>query len=301
MTTSPQRCGFITLAGAPNAGKSTLLNKMVGAKISIVSPKVQTTRTLIQGICMVGNAQIIFVDTPGIFAPSDQRMLEKSIVSSAWRGIEETDTLAILVDASRGICANTRLLLERVKSKHKRKIIILNKVDLVEKENLLALAAELHGMDNFERIFMISALTGDGVDDIKNYCASIVPEGLWMFAEDQLSTASERFLAAEITREALFHLLKDELPFSLSVDTEQWEEQKNGTKIHQVIYVLREGQKKIVLGTGGAMIKEIGQRSRVQLEELLGRRVHLFLFVKVKPDWVESPDIYRELGLDFTN
>ena len=299
MNTSPQRCGFITLAGAPNAGKSTLLNKMVGAKISIVSPKVQTTRTLIQGICMVGNAQVIFVDTPGVFAPSDQRMLEKSIVSSAWRGIEETDTLAILIDAARGICANTRLLLERVKSKRKKKIIILNKVDLVDKAKLLALASEINTMDNFERIFMVSALTGDGVEDIKNYCASVIPESPWMFAEDQLSTASERFLATEITRESLFHLLNDELPFSLSVDTEQWEEQKNGTKIHQVIYVLREGQKKIVLGTGGAMIKEIGQRSRVQLEELLGRRVHLFLFVKVKPDWVESPDIFRELGLDF--
>lgn len=281
-----QQCAFIALLGCPNAGKSTLLNRLVGSKISIVSPKVQTTRNIINGIAMAGNAQLVFIDTPGIFLP--KKTLEKAMVKAAWEGTAGADTTALLIDAKKGLDAGTMLILEAIIQKKLKAVAIINKIDLVERSVLLELAQQLDSYGVFERIFMISAYKGDGVEDVKSYLATNAPTAPWMYPEDEITTLPRRFLTAEITREQLFMRLDQELPYSLTVETEKWEELKNGgVKVHQVIYVLKESQKMIIVGKGGSMIKIIGESARRQMERLLEQKVHLFLFVKVKENWIE--------------
>jgi GTP-binding protein Era len=293
------RCGFIAILGAPNVGKSTLVNRLVGSKVSIVSPKVQTTRTRVLGIVMADQAQIILIDTPGVFAP--RRRLDRAMVAAAWGGAADADRVALLVDAERGLDRDTKAVLERLAtSKNTQADVVINKVDLVSKPNLLTLASELDAMKLFENIFMISAAQGDGVDDLAAHFAASVRPGPWMFPEDQLSDMPERLLAAEITREKLYLQLRKELPYAATVETEAWEEQADGSaRLEQTIYVERDSQKAIVLGHKGARIKEIGASSRLELEELLGRRVHLFLFVKVRENWGDDPERYRDWGLDY--
>lgn len=293
-----QHCLFIALMGAPNAGKSTLVNQLVGTKVSIVSPKVQTTRASIRGICMEGAAQLIFIDTPGIFLPKQN--LERAIVQEAWRRVAEADQLALLVDAKRGLCADTARIIESLQQQQRKAVLILNKIDVVEKEKLLALAQGLNDTGLFTQIFMVSALHGDGTDAIKRHFASIAPASPWMFPEDQLSDAPVRFFAAEVTREKIFMYLQQELPYSVAVETEKWEDTEKGDiKIHQAIYVQKPGQKKILLGKGGSMIKRIGAEARKELSHLLGTKVHLFLFVKIRENWTENPSMYREIGLEY--
>ncbi|MCD6035675.1 MAG: GTPase Era [Rickettsiales bacterium] len=294
-----QRCTFVALVGAPNAGKSTLLNQLVGSKISIVSPKVQTTRTLIKGIAMEGDAQIVFVDTPGIFTPRNDRRLERAIVHAAWTGMGEADTIIVLIDAKRKIDDNTQLIIKSLRERKQKAWLVLNKIDLVEKSTLLALAQELNDTGVFDEIFMVSAMKGDGVADLRKSLAAKAPLGPWMYDEDQVSTAPLRFLAAEVTREKLFFALDQELPYALSVETEQWEERNESVKIHQVIYVEREAHKRILIGKNGEGIKRIGEQSRKELSYMLEKTVHLFLFVKVRPNWLESPEMYQNMGLDF--
>jgi GTP-binding protein Era len=293
------RAGFVAILGAPNVGKSTLVNRLVGSKVSIVSPKVQTTRTRVLGIVMAGRAQIILIDTPGVFAP--RRRLDRAMVAAAWGGAADADRIALLIDASRGIDRDSAAIIDKLKSARSAPAdVAINKVDLVPKPKLLALATELNATALFENIFMISASQGDGVDDLVAHFASVLPAGPWLFPEDQLSDMPERLLAAEITREKLFLQLRKELPYAATVETEKWEEQPDGSaRIEQIIYVERDTQKAIVLGKGGSRIKEIGAASRVELEELLGRRVHLFLFVKVREKWAEDPERYRDWGLDY--
>jgi GTP-binding protein Era len=294
-----QHCTIIALVGAPNAGKSTLLNALIGSKISIVSPKVQTTRTLINGIAMEGETQLVFIDTPGIFNPGKDRRLERAIVRAAWGGFSEADQVAVLVDAKQGLDDNTQLIIKRLKEREQQAVVILNKIDLVDKPKLFDLATQLHETGVFTEVFMISALKGDGIKDVSEALAVRAPERPWIYEEDQISTAPLRFLAAEVTREKLFYALDQELPYNLCVETEQWEETAGAVKIHQVIYVAREGQKKIIIGKGGDNIKRIGQRARAELTELIEKPVHLFLFVKVKSDWLDSPDMYKQMGLEF--
>jgi len=292
------RCGYVALIGAPNAGKSTLLNGLVGQKLAIVTPKVQTTRSRLLGIVILGPAQLILVDTPGIFAP--RRRLDRAMVAAAWAGMADADQTVLLVDAVRPEDPDTRHIVDRLAAGGRRAILALNKIDLVPRERLLAIADRLFRVGCFERIFMISGLTGDGVDDLKQYLASAMPPGPWLFPEDQLSDAPERWLAAEVTREQVFLQLHDELPYSASVETEAWEERADGSaRIDQVIYVRRPGQRAIVLGDKGARIKAIGARSRAELERMLERRIHLFLFVKVRDNWIEDPERYAALGLDY--
>ena len=292
------RCGYVALIGAPNAGKSTLLNQLVGHKLAIVTPKVQTTRSQLLGIVIVGPAQLILVDTPGIFAP--RRRLDRAMVAAAWAGMADADQTVLLVDATRPEDPDTRHIIDRLAAGGRRAILALNKIDLVRRDRLLAIADTLFRAGCFERVFMISGLTGDGVDDLKQYLASAMPPGPWLFPEDQLSDAPERWLAAEVTREQVFLQLHDELPYSASVETEAWEERPDGSaRIDQVIYVRRPGQRAIVLGDKGARIKAIGARARAELERLLGRRIHLFLFVKVRDNWIEDPERYAALGLDY--
>jgi len=292
------RCGYVALIGAPNAGKSTLLNQLVGHKLAIVTPKVQTTRSRLLGIVIVGPAQLILVDTPGIFAP--RRRLDRAMVAAAWAGMADADQTVLLVDATRPEDPDTRHIIDRLAAGGRRAILALNKIDLVRRDRLLAIADTLFRAGCFERVFMISGLTGDGVDDLKQYLASAMPPGPWLFPEDQLSDAPERWLAAEVTREQVFLQLHDELPYSASVETEAWEERPDGSaRIDQVIYVRRPGQRAIVLGDKGARIKAIGARARTELERLLGRRIHLFLFVKVRDNWIEDPERYAALGLDY--
>lgn len=282
-----QKCAFVALLGSPNAGKSTLLNQLVGSKISIVTPKVQTTRTTINGICMDGDAQLVFIDTPGIFLP--KKTLEKAMVKAAWEGSASADIAALLVDAKKGLDAGSRLILDAIIQKKLKAVVIINKIDLVERSTLLELAKQLDEYGIFERIFMISALKGDGVDDLKHYLSANAPIGPWMYPEDDITTLPRRFLAAEITREQLFLRLDQELPYSLTVETEHWEELANGqVKIHQVIYVLKESQKMIIIGKGGSMIKAVGVAAKHQLERFLGQKAHLYLFVKVKENWMEG-------------
>ncbi len=284
-TDSSQKCAFIALLGTPNAGKSTLLNQLVGSKISIVSPKVQTTRTAINGICMAGNAQLIFIDTPGIFLP--KKPLEKAMVKAAWEGSATADSAALLIDARKGLDAGTQLIVEAIIQKQLKAIAIINKIDLVDKAKLFELAKALDAYGIFARIFMISALKGDGVEDVKHYLADTAPLSPWLYPEDDLTTLPLRFLAAEITREQLFLRLDQELPYALTVETEHWETLDNGqVKVHQVIYVLKESQKMIIIGKGGSMIKAVGTSAKQQLQRLLGTKVHLFLFVKVNEDWI---------------
>lgn len=293
------RSGFIAILGAPNAGKSTLLNAMLQTKLAIVTPKAQTTRASVRGICMAGDAQLIFIDTPGIFAP-DARF-EKAMVASAWSGAGDADRIIVLVDAARGaIGENTRSIIQTLKDQGRKAILVLNKADIAKKEALLNFAAELIEYGIFTNTFMISAHTGDGVSDVKKYLADTTPEGPWFYPEDQLTDISERLLASEITREKLFMALDEELPYSLTVETEAFEEYKNGSiKISQVIYVQRESQKSIVLGKNGAQVKAVGQSARKELSELWGTTVHLFLFVKVRDRWKENPEIYSYLGLEY--
>ncbi len=295
------RCGFVAILGAPNVGKSTLLNRLVGTKVSIVTPKVQTTRRRILGITVKDDAQLIFVDTPGIFTPRPTKRLEKAIVKSAWSAAYDADRLLLVVDAKRGIDRDTQTVIDGLQKSNRRATLAVNKLDLVRPPALLPLIKELDETGLFERTFVISAETGDGCNDLLDYLLAALPEGPWHFPEDQLSDLSNRVLAAEITREKLFLDLYQELPYSLTVETESWvesEDQKE-VRIDQVIYIERTSQKGIVLGKGGKQIKAVGQAARLELEEILGMRVHLFLFVKVRDKWTDDPERYQEMGLDF--
>jgi GTP-binding protein Era len=295
---SKTSCGFFALIGAPNVGKSTLVNRIVGAKVSIVSPKVQTTRTRVLGITIREQSQIIFIDTPGIFAP--KRRLDRAMVASAWGGASDADGVILLVGAKRGISADTRLIMDGLKKQNRQVMLGINKIDLVKKPILLDLAATLTETGLFTEIFMISAETGDGVDDLLDNLTEQLPQGPWMFPEDQISDMPSRLLAAEITREKVYLQLHQELPYAVTVETEKWEQGDDGSaKVNQIIYVQKPGQKAIVLGKGGAKIKKIGEMARKELEDLLGHRVHLFLFVKVRENWGEDPERYSDWGLDF--
>ena len=286
------------MIGAPNAGKSTLLNRLVGAKVSIVSPKVQTTRTRILGIALRGDAQIVFVDTPGIFKP--RRRLDRAMVAAAWAGAADADLVVLLVDAARGISPEVRDILEGLKKAGRKVILALNKIDAVKREALLALSAELNASGVVTDTFMISATTGDGVEDLMVMLVDNLAEGPWLYPGDQISDMPERLLAAEVTREKLFLQLRAELPYALTVETEEWKDQKDGSvRISQIIYVQRDSQKSIVLGKGGQMIRTVGASARLDLEAMLGRRVHLFLFVKVRENWGDDRERYRDWGLDF--
>jgi GTP-binding protein Era len=292
------RCGFVALIGAPNAGKSTLLNALVGSKISIVTPKVQTTRALIRGIAMDGAAQLIFVDTPGIFAP--RRRLDRAMVGSAWGSTQDADIVAFLIDSQKGAQEDEEAILRGLTDVRAPKVLALNKVDLVEKPKLLALAQSLNERAPFVATFMISARSGDGVGDLKAYFTAHVPPGPWLYPEDQISDAPLRQLAAEITREKLYLRLHQELPYQSTVETEVWKELKDGAvRIEQTIYVERESQRKIVLGKGGQTIKAIGAAARTDIAAAIEHPVHLFLFVKVREGWGDDPERYREMGLEF--
>lgn len=292
------RCGLIALLGAPNAGKSTLMNRIVGTKVSIVTPKVQTTRTRMIGIAVAGRAQLVFVDTPGIFRP--KRRLDRAMVKAAWSGARDADLALLLVDAAGGVTEEVRHIARRLAERDLRTVAVLNKVDKVRRESLLALAAELDGLLSFERVFMISALDGSGVGDLSAWLAEAVPEGPWLYPSDQVSDVTERVLAAEITREKLYLRLHDELPYASTVETEAWTEQPDGSlRIDQVIYVGREAHRPIVLGKGGRTVRAIGTAARTELETLFGTRVHLFLFVKVRGNWEDDPERYAAMGLDF--
>lgn len=296
--TGQQRCGFVALIGAPNAGKSTLLNALVGAKVSIVSRKVQTTRCLVRGIALFESAQIIFVDTPGIFAP--KRRLDRAMVSSAWSGAGDADAVALLVDARKGLDAETTAILAGLKPLGMTKILLLNKIDLIERSRLLELAARLNEEPTFAETFMISALTGDGLGSFKERLAALMPPGPWLYPEDQISDAPVRALAAEITREKIFERLHDELPYQSTVETELWKDMPDGSaRVEQTIYVTRAGHKKIVIGEGGRTIKAIGTAARKEISAAAEQTVHLFLFVKVRENWADDPDRYRGMGLDF--
>ena len=290
------RCGFVAIIGAPNAGKSTLINQLVGAKVSIVTHKVQTTRTRVRAVTIVDDAQIIFVDTPGIFKP--RRKLDEAMVDAAWGGAADADVVALLVDVRRGLDEENERIIEGLKKVGRKAILVLNKIDLIERPKLLELADAFNKAFPFEATFMISALKGDGVDDLKHYLAERMPPGPWLYPEDQLSDLPLRLLAAEITREKLYLRLHDELPYASHVETESWEERPDGSvRIEQVIYVLRDSQKKIVIGKGGQTIKAIGKAAREELSALLGRKVHLFLFVKVREHSDRDPERLRALGL----
>jgi len=297
-TESGTRCGFIALIGAPNAGKSTLINALVGSKVAIVTPKVQTTRTLLRGIAMEGQAQLVFLDTPGIFAP--RRRLDRAMVTTAWSGAHDADIVAVLIDVKSGLNDDAEALLKKLQEVRQPKVLILNKVDLVEKERLLALAQAANDAAKFEATFMISATKGDGVADVRQWLAAHVPAGPWHYPEDEVSDAPVRQLASEITREKLYLKLHQELPYQSTVETESWTERKDGSvRIEQTIYVERDSQKKIVLGKGGQSIKAIGEASRRELAEILEKKVHLFLFVKVREGWGDDPERYRQMGLEF--
>jgi GTP-binding protein Era len=292
------RCGFVALIGAPNVGKSTLVNALVGSKVTIVSRKVQTTRALIRGIVIEGNAQIILVDTPGIFAP--RRRLDRAMVSTAWSGAHDADLVCVLLDAKAGIDEEAQAILAKLETVAHPKILVLNKVDLVQREKLLALAQAANERMRFEHTFMVSALSGDGVDALRRTLAQMVPEGPFHYPEDQMSDAPMRHLAAEITREKIYSHLHQELPYQSTVETDSWTDRKDKSiRIEQTIFVERESQRKIVLGKGGATIKSIGAQARAELAEIMGVPVHLFLFVKVRENWGDDPDRYREMGLEF--
>jgi GTP-binding protein Era len=297
-SSAPTRCGFVALIGAPNVGKSTLVNALVGSKVTIVSPKVQTTRTLVRGIAMEGRAQLVFIDTPGIFAP--RRRLDRAMVTSAWSGAHDADIVALLIDAKSGIDEEADAILGRLGDVGSRKLLILNKVDLVQKPKLLALAQEANGRAPFAATFMVSALTGDGIGEVKAWLAAQAPEGPWHYPEDQISDAPLRSLASEITREKLFNRLHQELPYRSTVETDSWKELRDGSvRIEQTIFVERESQRKIVLGKSGQSIKAIGAEARTEIAKIIDQPVHLFLFVKVREDWGDDPERFREMGLEF--
>ncbi len=299
-TAAPEgtRCGFVALIGAPNAGKSTLLNALVGEKVAIVTPKVQTTRMRLKGIAMHGNCQIVFVDTPGIFAP--RRRLDRAMVAAAWEGAQDADEVVLVIDAERGIDARLRVILDGLRREGRRTVVALNKIDRVKKPALLELARALDETGLAKRIFMISALKGDGVHDLKEWLAAHLPEGPWLYPPDQVTDIANRVMAAEITREKIYLRLHEELPYQITVETEGWEERDDGSvAIRQVVHVMRESQKKIVIGRGGRMLKEIGRAARLEMEEIFGRRVHLFLFVRVSERWQDERRHYLELGLEY--
>jgi GTPase len=292
------RCGYVALVGAPNTGKSTLLNRLIGRKLAIVTAKAQTTRSRLLGIAIEGRTQIVYVDTPGIFAP--RRRLDRAMVGCAWSCARDADRIVLLVDAARGVDGDTRRILGRLGGLDGKPILALNKIDLVPRQGLLGLAASLLKEGDFDPVFMLSGLTGDGVADLKRHLAAVLPPGPWLFPADQMSDAPERLLAAEITREQVFLQLHDELPYAATVETERWQDRADGSaRIEQVIYVQRPGQRAIALGAGGERIKAIGIRARAELERLLGRRVHLFLFVKVRQNWIDDRERFTALGLDY--
>lgn len=293
-----RRCGFIAIIGAPNAGKSTLINKLVGAKVAIVSHKVQTTRVPVRGIAIRDAAQLVFIDTPGIFAP--RRRLDRAMVEAASATAGEADVVLLLVDAVRGLDDNTSRIIDQLAGAKAPRMLVLNKIDRIAKEKLLALTAEFNQRMSFAATFMVSALDGSGVDDLLGHLAKIVPEGPWHYPEDELTDATERSTAAEITRERIYHHLHDELPYQTTVETTEWKELKDGSvRIEQTIFVERESQRRIVLGEGGRTVKLISMESRKELATMFDRAVHLFLFVKVKERWEDDPERYREMGLDF--
>jgi GTP-binding protein Era len=296
--TGETRSGFVALIGAPNAGKSTLVNYLVGNKVSIVSHKVQTTRSVVRGITIRDNTQIVFIDTPGIFRP--RRKLDEAMVNAAWGGVHDADLIVLLIDAERGIRGDAEAILKSLEGEKQRKILLLNKIDAVARDTLLLLAAKANENVEFEQTFMISALKGDGCDDFLDYLAVELPKGPWLYPEDQISDLPMRQLAAEITREKLYLRLHQELPYASHVETENWTEKKDGSvKIEQTIYVQRATHKKIVIGKGGQSIKAISTGARKEISEILGQKVHLFLFVKVRENWVEDPERFREMGLEF--
>ncbi|HBO59484.1 MAG TPA: GTPase Era [Alphaproteobacteria bacterium] len=292
------RCGFVTLLGAPNAGKSTLVNTMVGAKVSIVSPKVQTTRSRVRGIVVKDDCEIVLVDTPGIFKP--KRRLDRAMVAAAWQEAEYTDLRVLMVDARRGLDDDTRAIADSLKNNRLAAVLVLNKTDLVKPEKLLELSAQLNASYDFKETFMLSAATAEGVKEFEDWLAQQMPESPFMFPEDQVSDLPNRLLAAEITREKLYMNLNQELPYVTTVLTDSWKDLDNGAiRLDQTIFVEREKQRQIVLGKNGAMIKKIGMQARQELEELFECRVHLFLFVKVREKWGDNPELYRPWGLDF--
>ena len=295
-----RRCGLVAVLGAPNAGKSTLVNALVGQKVAIVSPKAQTTRARLMGIAIEGEAQLLLVDTPGIFEP--ERRLDRAMVAAAWGGTEGADLSARGIDESKKLTSTARALIDQVARRPEPKIIILNKVDTADKGGLLTIASELQAALDPEEIFMLSALSGDGIAGLKTALASRMPEGPWHFPEDQVSDATDRMIAAEVTREQLYHQLHNELPYASAVETEKYEERKDGSvAIHQQIRVARETQKAIIVGARGARLKEIGSKARAEIGDLLGRKVHLFLHVKVDPRWEEDRGLYRDIGLEWVD
>ncbi|GLR48402.1 GTPase Era [Sphingomonas astaxanthinifaciens] len=295
-----ERCGLVAVIGAPNAGKSTLVNALVGQKVAIVSPKAQTTRARLMGIAIEGQAQILLVDTPGIFAP--RRRLDRAMVKAAWEGAESADRLVLVIDAAASIGKRAEMVLEGIEGRPEPKILVLNKVDIANKGDLLKFATELSARLSPEEVFMVSATSGDGVVDLKAHLARVMPEGPWHYPEDQLSDATDRMVAAELTREQIYLQLHAELPYASAVETEKWEERKDGSAvIHQQILIERDSQKAIVLGKGGARLKAIGAAAREAIAEHLGRKVHLFLHVKVAPRWAEDRGLYQDIGLDWTN
>ena len=294
-----RRCGFVALVGAPNAGKSTLLNHFVGAKVSIVTHKVQTTRSRIRGIAIEGASQIVFVDTPGIFTP--KRRLERAMVAAAWSGAVDADEVVLLCDAARrAVDPDTRLIIDGLRDRGRKAVLALNKIDLIRRGKLLELAAGFEAEAVFSRVFMISAVNGDGIGDLRRHLAERMPEGPWLYPQDQLSDLPERLLAAEVTREKLFLNLHQELPYALTVETEDWQDFEDGSlRIEQVVTVARETHKGICLGKGGRTIKLVREAAQRDLEAFLGRKVHLFLFVKVRENWIEDPARYQVMGLEF--
>ena len=293
-----QRCGFVALIGAPNAGKSTITNNFVGSKVSIVSPKVQTTRTMVKGIGIYGNSQIIFLDTPGIFKP--KRRLDRAMVASAWGGVGDADITVLVVDAHKGFDDEVKAIVARLNENKTAAVLVLNKVDLVKKEKLLQLSAELNQSGNFTETFFISAVTGENIEEFYKYLADNLPESPWYYPEEQMSDMPLKLLAAEIVREKLFLYLQQELPYALTVEPELWQRKEdNSVRAEMTIYVQRDSQKIIVLGKGGSMIKKIGQAARREIEDLLEERVHLFLYVKVRENWIDDPARYSDWGLNF--
>ena len=299
---TPTRAGFVALIGEPNAGKSTLLNRMVGAKVSIVTHKVQTTRTRIRGLAIEGQTQIVFVDTPGLFRP--RRRLDRAMVASAWAGAEDADITVLMVEAHRGVTEGVEAILDSLNAHvgERPLALAINKIDRVKREHLLKLVGELNQRRDFSETFLISAENGDGVDDLRRWLAATLPEGPWLYPEDQVADVALRLIAAEITREKLTLRLHQELPYQLTVETESWEERKDGSvRIEQLIYVARDGHKGIVLGKRGETIKAVGEQARKDIMELLDRPAHLFLNVKVRPNWQEDPERYTQMGLDFSD
>ncbi|WP_262695525.1 GTPase Era [Kordiimonas aquimaris] len=297
---NPEKCGFVAIIGAPNAGKSTLLNELVGAKVAIVTHKVQTTRTRITGIGMHENTQLVFIDTPGIFEP--KRRLDRAMVNAAWKGSEDAETTVLVVDAKKGLTPEVERIIDGLKAAGRNAVLALNKIDSIKRDTLLALAQSMNEKDVFTDIFMISALSGDGVSDLKGYLSDLAPVGPWMYPEDQISDTTMRLLAAEITREKVYLRLHEELPYAITVETEAWEDKPDGSvRIEQVIHVQRDTQKGIVIGKGGSMLKTLGQMAREDMTENFDRKVHLFLHVRVTEKWADDKTMFQDMGLEYVD